>query len=100
MIYITQLIFVQEGQEAVFHQFEDLAIPLIEKYNGRILYRLRPNEKSYITGESEKPYEIHLVAFASEADLQHFMQDDARLTFIHLKNQSVRSVLLIKGKKM
>jgi hypothetical protein len=34
MIYITQLIYIIPGQEAVFEQFEQVAIPLIAKYNG------------------------------------------------------------------
>ena len=29
MIYITQLIYINEGQEHVFDQFEDVAIPII-----------------------------------------------------------------------
>jgi hypothetical protein len=45
MIYLTQLIFVKEGKENVFHEFEDFAIPLMEKYNGRIIHRLRPQKK-------------------------------------------------------
>jgi len=36
MIYITQLIYVIKGREDVFHQFEDIAIPTILKYNGRL----------------------------------------------------------------
>lgn len=100
MVYITQLIFVKEGKEDVFHQFEDLAIPLIEKYNGRIIHRIRPDKHSFIAGDSELPYEIHLVSFDSERDLENFMKDDTRQQFIHLKDESVRSMLLVKGTKM
>lgn len=31
MLYITQLIYIKEGQEAIFHRFEDIAIPIISK---------------------------------------------------------------------
>lgn len=31
MLFITQLIYIKEGQENVFHQFEDIAIPVIKK---------------------------------------------------------------------
>jgi hypothetical protein len=47
MIFITQLVYIKEGQESVFHQFEDIAIPAILKYNGRLLLRVRPTENSY-----------------------------------------------------
>ena len=101
MIYITQFIFVKKGKEKIFLEFEDFAIPLMEKYNGKILYRLRPNEESFITKHEEvTPYEILFISFASEQDLSDFLKDDSRLAFMHLKEESVKSTLLIKGNKM
>ena len=97
MVFITQLIYIQKGQEDVFHQFEDIAIPIIAKYNGRLLLRVRPNDDSFIDTAIDKPYEIHLVEFASEQDLKNFMLDKERKKFLHLKEQSIKSVLLIKG---
>ncbi|PXY41518.1 DUF1330 domain-containing protein [Flavobacterium cheongpyeongense] len=100
MIFITQLIYVIEGQEEVFHQFEDIAIPTILKYNGQLLLRVRPDDKSYIESNIEKPYEIHLVEFASEEDFENFKHDEERKKFLYLKEQSIRSVLFIKGAKL
>jgi len=100
MIFITQLIYIQEGQENIFNQFEDIAIPAILKYNGRLLLRVRPGENAIIEANMEKPYEIHLVEFAAEKDFDNFMQDEERKKFLHLKEQSIRSVLLIKGIKL
>ncbi len=99
-LFITQLIYIKEGQEATFHQFENLAIPIISKYNGQLLLRVRPAEQNIVESAIEHPYEIHLVAFASDADFQNFMQDEERKTFLHLKEQSIKSVTLIKGGKM
>jgi len=100
MIYITQLIYIKEGQETVFHQFEDIAIPAISKYNGRLLLRVRPDDQSMIEDNIGRPYEIHLVEFDSDSDFENFKQDEERKKFLHLKNQSVESILLIKGKKL
>ncbi len=100
MIYLTQLIFVKEGKENVFHEFENFAIPLMEKYNGRIIHRLRPQKENYISSSEEEPYEIHFISFNSEEDLAKFLKDDTRQKFMHLKNESVQSSLLIKGEKM
>ncbi len=99
-LYITQLIYIKEGQEAIFNQFEDIAIPIISKYNGQLLLRVRPTEQNMIESSIEIPYEIHLVTFDSDADFQNFMQDEERKTFLHLKEQSIKSVLLIKGEKI
>ena len=100
MIFLTQLIYIQEGQETVFHEFEDIAIPAILKYNGRLLIRVRPDSHSIIEDNIGRPYEIHLVEFESEQDFQNFQQDEERKKFLHLKEQSVKSVLLIKGTKL
>jgi len=97
MIYFTQLVYIKEGQEAIFHQFEDIALPAISKYNGRLLLRLRPNESSFIEGSMERPYEIHFVEFMSVQDFQHFTQDKERIQFLHLKEQSIKASILIQG---
>ena len=100
MTYITQLIYLKEGQEVVFHQFENVAIPIIKKYNGRLLVRIRPDENSYIEYSIEKPYEVHFVEFKSEQDFKNFMQDDERKKFLHLKEQSMKASILIQGVKV
>jgi uncharacterized protein (DUF1330 family) len=100
MVFITQLIYILNGQESIFDQFEAVAIPIISKYNGRLLLRVRPGKDSYIESSVEKPYEIHLVEFESDNDFSDFMQDEERKRFLHLKEQSIRSVVLIKGTKL
>lgn len=97
MIYITQLIYIHEGQEAAFDQFEAVAIPLIEKYNGQLLFRLRPTAGNVIAGAAEQPYEVHLVSFAQEADFKAFKLDKGREKVLHLKDAAVRKMVLIKG---
>jgi uncharacterized protein (DUF1330 family) len=100
MIYITQLIYIIEGQEHVFHQFEDIAIPTIAKYNGQLLLRVRPSDSSFIEYQIDKPYEIHLVKFDSEQDFVNFMHDEERKKFLHLKEQSITASILIQGTKL
>lgn len=96
-VHITQLIYLTEGQETTFDQFEAIAIPIIAKYNGQMLFRLRPGPGDFIEASIEKPYEIHLVKFDSEADFAAFMRDEERKQFLHLKEQSIRASVLIKG---
>jgi uncharacterized protein (DUF1330 family) len=100
MIYITQLIYINAGQEKVFHEFEALAIPIISKYNGRLLLRIRPTAENIVEAGIEKPYEIHLVEFDAETDFENFKKDEERKNFLHLKDQSIRSALLIQGTKI
>lgn len=97
MVFFTQLIYIIDGQESIFDQFEAIAIPAISKYNGRLLLRVRPGKDTYIESSIDKPYEIHLVEFDTEQDFSNFMQDEERKRFLHLKEQSIKSVVLIKG---
>lgn len=101
MLYITQLIYLKAGQEAIFDEFEAVAIPSIARYNGRLLFRLRPGKTAdYIELHMPEPYEIHLVEFDSELDFKAFMQDETRKQFLHLKEQSIQSAILYKGEKL
>jgi uncharacterized protein (DUF1330 family) len=100
MIYITQLIYLKDNEELVFQQFEDIAIPIISKYNGQLLLRIRPEESSIIEMNIERPYEIHIVQFDTDINFQKFMHDEDRKKFLHLKEQSIKSAMLIKGTKL
>ena len=100
MIYVTQLIYIIAGQEKTFDEFEAIALPAISKYNGRLLFRLRPPSNAYIESSIDQPYEIHLVEFATDNDLTAYMRDEDRKRFLHLKEQSIQSALMIKGNKL
>lgn len=100
MILITQLIYIIEGQEKTFDEFERIAIPIISKYNGRLLFRVRPAENDFIESHIEKPYEIHLVEFETQQDFDNFKQDKERQVFLHLKDQSIKTSILIQGTKL
>ncbi len=100
MIYFTQLIYLRPGGEAIFDQFENVALPLIAQYNGQLLMRVRPQEADFVEINFDRPYEIHLVSFESRSDFERFAQDPSRQQFLHLKDQSVEKVVLIEGKML
>ena len=85
------------GQEAEFHAFEDVALPLMAEYGGELLLRIRPTPESVIASRGEAPYEIHVIRFASDEDLRRFSADPQRKAVLHLKDGSVRTTLLVKG---
>ncbi|MEQ9230798.1 MAG: DUF1330 domain-containing protein [Cyclobacteriaceae bacterium] len=99
-VFITQLIYVIPGKEDVFDQFEAIAIPIISKYNGRLLFRIRPSVETIIETSIEPPYEIHLVEFDSAQDFEEFKLDEERKQFLHLKKQSIKEAFLIEGTKI
>jgi hypothetical protein len=97
MIYFTQLIYIKEGQDHLFFEFEEVALRLLWKYNGKLLLRIRPTSSTFVESAIEQPFEIHLVSFETERDFEQFQQDEERKNYLHLKEQSVKSVVLIKG---
>jgi len=97
MVFFTQLVYVNPGQERVFDEFEAIALPLVDEHGGELLLRLRLSGADVIAGSIELPYEIHLVRFPGEEAFSRFVADERRQRFLHLKNASVRSSLLIRG---
>ena len=100
MILITQLIYIIDGQEKAFDEFESIAIPAILKYNGRLLLRIRPGKDNFIESHMDRPYEIHLVEFEHQQDFEGFLKDEERKKYLHLKEQSVKEVVLIQGTRL
>ena len=100
MIHLTQLIYIKEGKEETFHEFEKMAIPTILKYNGRLTLRIRPKDDSVIENNVKVPYEIHLVEFKTQEDFDNFKKDEKRKKFLHLKEASIDSAILIQGVRL
>ena len=97
MVFITQLVYIHAGQEGVFDAFEAVAIPLIQKHGGELLLRLRPTPENVVAGSMDLPYEIHLVRFPDDAAFARFASDEDRRKFLHLKNDAMKSSLLVRG---
>ena len=100
MIHVTLLIYLHEGQEDAFLKFESIAIPIMSLYNGKLVLRTRPTPETWINGTEEMPYEIHLISFDSEEDLQKYLNDEDRNEILHLKEQSIKSIITIKGQQL
>lgn len=100
MIYLTQLVYIVKGKEDSFHQYEKIAITAIQKYNGQLTLRIRPDKKYVIENAIEVPYEVHMVEFKTQEDFDQFKNDKERRKFMHLKEDSIRSTILIQGVKL
>lgn len=97
MIYYTQILFVKTGQEAVFHSFEDHVLPLLQRYGGELIYRVRPPKPAVITTTVGYPYELHVVTFPTKNDFQAYRDDPQRTQYMPIKDESISRVLLIEG---
>jgi len=98
MLYYTQIIFIKEGQQDLFNEFESHVLPLLKKHNGILLYRFRPTDDCVIEINMDKPYEVHLVSFPTREDFEGYARDNDRLKYMHLKEASIEKAMLIEGK--
>jgi hypothetical protein len=98
MIYLTQLIYVREGREADFQQFEEIVLPRLSQYSCELVLRLRPDRASKIAGSGDLPYEVHVVRFETEEGLARYSNDEERQRWLKLKDQSDPQRSLDKGR--
>lgn len=99
-IYLTLLVYVRQGEEELFQQYEDQVLPLLPKFQGELLYRLRPPASSFIYPSSDHPYEIHLLSFNSSLDFENYRQDKERLSYSPLFQRAVEKVILWQGQPL
>jgi hypothetical protein len=99
-VYYTQLIFVREGGEEAFQRFEELVLPLLARHNGRLEYRVRPAADAVIESVIGRPFEVHLVSFATKEDFEAYSRDPERKKHLALKDESIERALLIEGQAL
>ena len=100
MVYITQFVYLKTDGEDDFNRYEALVLPLLNEYNGTLLHRIRCDKACRIDGLAAVPYEIHLLSFNSDADLEAFTNNPIRKEYAYLKENSVAETVLIKGEKI
>ncbi len=97
MIHVVQLIYLQEGREKEFLEFEDHVLPLLAQFNGVLELRLRPSPSAWVAGTRECPYEVHMVSFPGDQELAGYANSPERLRWLRLKENSVRVSIQVKG---
>jgi uncharacterized protein (DUF1330 family) len=95
--FITVLLFINDGEEKAFEEYESNVLGLLKKYNGELIYRIHPDEESYASGNEECPHEIHLISFNSRNDFENYMNCKERDEFYLLREKSIKKVTLIEG---
>lgn len=93
---LTLFYYLNPGSEADFLKYEEAVLPLLEKYNGRLLYRIRPSAESFIYPPGdEQPYEVHVVAFGSKRDFLEYKNDPERQKHIKLGSRAIKKIRMI-----
>ena len=83
----AQIVRIPASGVADFQQFESRVLPLLPKYRGALVRRLRGRD-----GE----FEVHLVSFPSEADLDAYRVDPVRVAALSLLESSGAEAELVE----
>jgi len=93
---LTLFYYLNEGMETYFLKYEEAVLPLLEKHNGRLLYRIRPPKESFIyPAGDEQPYEVHVVTFGSKRDFLKYKNDPERQKYIELGSRAIKKIKMI-----
>jgi len=91
-IYYTLLVYIRDGQDALFQEYENKVLPLLPKYQGKLELRLKTTNPT-----PEQPDEIHVVSFPTPASFEAYRNDPERLTYALLFNEAVSKAVLVTG---
>ena len=85
---VTLLLIVRIPPEGIadFRAYEDAVLPLLPAFNGQLERRLR---------NPDGTMEVHVVSFASDADLQAYRNDPRRLAQAWLLEKSAAKLELL-----
>ena len=78
---VTRVLIARIPAEGIadFRAYEDVVLPLLPEFNGRLERRLRNQDGTV---------EMHIVSFASEADFQNYRNDPRRTAQASLSKKS------------
>jgi uncharacterized protein (DUF1330 family) len=71
-------------------EYEDQVLELLGIHGARLLSRVRTIDSH------DAPQEVHVIEFPSEAALQQYMDDPARLALTELRDQAIASTEVLR----
>ena len=97
MLYLTVMLYLYEGKEAAFANYEEQVLPLLQRYGGKMLYRTQPALETELPHRQELPYEMHLLSFPSEIAFQDYLQDPDRIALTLLQRSIIRKAVVMQS---
>lgn len=96
-IYMTVLIYLNDGMEAVFDEYKQKSHVIAKKYGANIERIIKPVKLA--KGNMELPYEIHIASFSSAENAKQMKQDADYLKLVRtLRDKAVKSLVFMPCK--
>lgn len=93
-IYLTVLIYLKQGKEALFHDYERQAAQVMARHNGRFEQIIKPDT---VNGDLPLPDEIHVLSFATPEGFAHYRQDPDSQALASMRLASVERAIFLQG---
>ncbi len=86
-------LFIHQGCEAEFEQFESTAAVIMRRYGGRIERRI-----GCAPGDGDdRPHEVHIVAFPDQQSFERYRNDDELLALAELRTRAIQRTIIWPG---
>jgi len=93
-LYLTVLLYLKDGKQEQFYDYERRVKPVIESYGGQFEKVIKP---THVVGDIPMPDEIHLLSFPSEQSFQSYRDDPALPEIAALRAEAVEQTIIISG---
>ena len=84
-VTLCVLLTAVPGNEQLLVEYEDDVLELLPAHGARLLSRVRSLDPS------EAPFEVQIIEFPSEAALEQYLQDPARVARIGARDRAIAS---------
>lgn len=89
-VTLCVLLWAREGQADRLVAYEDRVLGLMAEHGGQVLHRVRS------AGGGDEPFEVQLLAFASDVALDGYLQDDRRTALADERDAVVAATQVIR----
>ena len=91
MITLTAILWAHEGQHDLLVEYENTVLALIPKYGGRVVERVRADDKT------DGPYEVQTIELPDDEALAEYMIDPVRVALAETHAKAIRQTTIVRG---
>ena len=91
MITLTAILWANEGQHDLLVEYENRVLELIPKHGGRVVERMRADQKD------DGPYEVQIIELPDDEALAEYMIDPVRVALAEMHATAIKQTLVMRG---
>jgi len=91
MITLTAILWANEGQHDLLVEYENRVLELIPKHGGRVVERMRADQKD------DGPYEVQIIELPNDEALAEYMIDPVRVALAEMHATAIKQTLVMRG---